>query len=306
MVSGRHEAPQSNHGRAKSRLRKALISTGTNSTRALVVEFDPLHILLHRSTGTRIGEGLRESGRLSKDAMHRTQQAIEEHVAAIREFQPVLKVIATSALRRAENADEFAECVRAVTGALLEIITGEEEARCSYEGAVSGLPADQGYGVLDVGGGSSEYATRDASVSLEIGAVRLTERFPSLREDATVDEIERARSEVRTALQPLLAFTKVDRLVMVGGSATTSRAVAAGRRMTGPYEALMHADLRNVIDRLASLELAQRKELPGMIAQRADILLAGALILDETCALTGHAEALVSTNDLLLGYLLRH
>jgi exopolyphosphatase/guanosine-5'-triphosphate,3'-diphosphate pyrophosphatase len=270
------------------------------------VEFDPLNILLQRSIGTRIGEGLRESGRLREDAMSRTLDAIEEHVAAVRKVQAALKVIATSALRRADNADEFAESVRVITGVSLEIISGEEEARCSYEGAVSGLAAEQSYGVLDVGGGSSEYATRDAHVSLEIGAVRLTERFPELRGIAGADEIEQARSYVRTALRPLQDFARVDRLIVVGGSATTSRAVVAGRRMTEPYEGLTRADLARIVMRLASLPMEGRKELPGMVAQRADILLAGALILEEACALAGHSEVTVSTNDLLLGYLLRH
>ncbi len=238
--------------------------------------------------------------------MRRTLEAIDGHVAAIREFQPELGAIGTSALRRADNGDEFAESVRAITGVPLEIISGEEEARCSYEGAISGLPSEQSYAVLDVGGGSSEYATREVDISLEIGAVRLTERFPSLRENVGADEIERARTEARAVLQPLRTFAKIDRLVMVGGSATTSRAVLTGRRMTDPYGVITRADLANVIARLALLPLDRRKELPGMVAQRADVLLAGALILDEACALTRHAEAVVSTNDLLLGYLLRH
>jgi exopolyphosphatase/guanosine-5'-triphosphate,3'-diphosphate pyrophosphatase len=287
--------------------RKAVISIGTNSTRALVVEFEPApKILLQRSTGTRIGEGLRESGRLREDAMLRTLEAIEEHATAMRQFRAELKVIATSAVRRADNADEFARAVEASTGVPLEIISGEEEARCSYEGAVLGLPAEQTYGVLDVGGGSSEYATRDANVSLEMGAVRLTERFPALREIAGADEIERAQADTGTTLAPLEHFTGVDRLIMVGGSATTALAVISGRRMTEPHGPLTRAALRKLIHRLASLPLEKRKEIPGMVAQRADILLAGTLILDEACALTGHAEALVSTNDLLLGYLLRH
>ena len=287
--------------------RKAVISIGTNSTRALVVELDPaLKVLLHRSTGTRIGEGLRQSGRLREEAMRRTLHAIEEHVAAIRQFQPDLSAIATSALRRADNADEFAESVRAVTGLPLEIISGEEEARCSYEGAISGLRAEQSYGVLDVGGGSSEFATRNAHVSLEIGAVRLTEMFPALRQAAGAGETELARDAARTALAPLRDFETVDRLVMVGGSATTSRAVISGHPIVGPYDALTQAALSKLIELLASLPLEKRKELPGMVAKRADILLAGAIIVDEACRLSGHAGALVSTNDLLLGYLLRH
>jgi exopolyphosphatase/guanosine-5'-triphosphate,3'-diphosphate pyrophosphatase len=249
---------------------------------------------------------LRETGRLSEDAMRRTLHVVEGYVMAICEFRPGLKTIATSALRRATNSGEFAESVRAITGAPLEIISGEEEARCSYEGAVVGLPAERSYGVLDVGGGSSEYATQDAWVSLEIGAVRLTETFPGLRGVAAGDEVDRARAHARTILNPLHNFKSVDLLILVGGSATTSCAVISGGWAEFPSMPLGRDALRAFIERLASLPLEKRRELPGMVAQRADILLAGALVIDEVCAVLGHREALVSTNDLLLGYLLRH
>lgn len=285
----------------------AVISVGTNSTRALVVEFRPEPaIVFQRSIGTRIGEGLRENGRLQDDAMRRALDAIREYVIAIRKITPNVEMIATSALRRAENADEFAHAAQAIAGTPLETISGDEEARCSYEGAVSGLPPEESYGVLDVGGGSTEYASRDADVSCEIGAVRLSEQFSGLQGRTAADELEPPRTEVRAALRPLQDFERVDRLVVVGGSATTACAVIAGKRSEAAYTQLSRAALSQLIDLLASLPLEKRKELPGMIAQRADILLAGAIILDEACAVAGHAEASVSRNDLLLGYLLRH
>ena len=286
--------------------RAAIISIGTNSTRALVVELEPAPaILLTLSTGTRIGEGLSESGTLRDDAVKRTLDVIEEYAAAIREFTPQMHAIATSALRRADNAEAFAESVLAITGAPLEIISGEEEARYSYEGAVSGLPRDRTYGVVDAGGGSTEYADATKHVSCEIGAVRLTERFPNLQGRIASDELARAREEARGALRPIDDFENVDRLVAVGGSATTVCAVLAGRRVEAAYTHLSGTALAHAIDLLASLPLEDRKELPGMNPQRADILLAGAIILDEARAATGHDEVTVSTNDLLLGYLLR-
>ena len=283
----------------------AVISVGTNSTRALVVEFRPeAAIVFQRSTGTRIGEGLRESGRLRDAAMQRTLEAITAFAAAVRECTPQMHAIATSALRRADNADAFAESVRAITGAPLEIISGEDEARYSYEGAVSGLPRDQTYGVVDVGGGSTEYADAAKHVSCEIGAVRLTERFASLQGRIASSELKRAREDARRALRPIDEFANVDRLVAVGGSATTACAVLAGRRGEVTYTQLSRGALSHVIDLLASLPLEDRKDLPGMNPQRADILLAGAIILDEVRAATGHDDVTVSTNDLLLGYLL--
>ena len=238
--------------------------------------------------------------------MQRTLKAIEEHTAAVRELTPQLSAIATSALRRADNAGEFAEEARAIMGVSLETIGGDEEARCSYEGAVSGLPPDKTYGVLDAGGGSTEYAIRTAHVSCEIGAVRLTERLPALSGACTSADLTNARNAVREALAPMRAFEPQQTLVAVGGSATTACAVLAGKRSESAYTTLTRDGLANVIDLLASRPLPQRKELPGMVPQRADILLAGALILDEARELTGHGELIVSTNDLLLGYLLRH
>jgi len=237
--------------------------------------------------------------------VQRTLEAITEFAAAVREFTPLMCAIATSALRRADNANEFAESVRAITGAPLEIISGEEEARCSFEGAVSGLPPDQTYGVVDLGGGSTEYADAVKHVSCEIGAVRLTERFPNLQGRIANADLERARGDARRALRPIDEFASVDRLVAVGGSATTVCAVLAGRRVESAYTQLSRTALAHTIDLLASLPLEDRKELPGMNPQRADILLAGAIILDEARAATGHDDVIVSTNDLLLGYLLR-
>jgi exopolyphosphatase/guanosine-5'-triphosphate,3'-diphosphate pyrophosphatase len=286
---------------------RGIISIGTNSTRALAAEFDPRpNILLARSIGTRIGEGLRENGRLQDEAMRRTLEAIQKHTDAVRELTPHLTAIATSALRRATNAEEFAEKARDIMGVSLETISGDEEARCSYAGAVSGLPADKTYGVLDVGGGSTEYAIRTAYVSCEIGAVRLTERFPTLGGVAAAADLAQARQAAREALAPIRSFESADRLIAVGGSATTSAAVIAGRRGDAVYSPLTRASLATLIEKLASLPLQERKRLPGMVEQRADILLAGALILDEAAELTGHSGLLVSTNDLLLGYLLRH
>jgi exopolyphosphatase/guanosine-5'-triphosphate,3'-diphosphate pyrophosphatase len=284
-----------------------LISIGTNSTRALVAQLEPKpSTLLARSIGTRIGEGLRESGALQEGAMHRTLDAIAELVKAVHELSSDIRVIATSALRRANNAEEFAARVKAVTGAALDIVSAEEEARCSYAGAISGLPVDATYGVLDVGGGSTEYAIDNAYVSCEIGAVRLTERFPSLQGTASSDELREAREAARVELQPVRSMKAVDQLVAVGGSATTACAVIAGERSEKPYVRLERDRLGSLIDLLASLPLERRKQLPAMPAQRADILLAGALLLDEACAAAGHSKAIVSTNDLLLGYLIRH
>jgi exopolyphosphatase/guanosine-5'-triphosphate,3'-diphosphate pyrophosphatase len=297
---------------------RGLISIGTNSTRALVADLDaqPPATLLARSTGTRIGQGLKERGHLDDAAMQRTLDAIAEHVAAVREQTGDLRAIATSALRRADNAQAFADRVQALVGAPLRTISGDQEAACSFAGAVSGVEGSSGarFGVLDVGGGSSEYAVGEKAdsptvVSCEIGAVRLTEQLPELAGDrGVVGEavVQRAARIAGEALAPAVAAAGAESLVLVGGSATTACWLERGNRGPFTYDRLSRRDVRKWIARLAETPLEQRKRLPGMNPQRADILLAGLLIVDAFLGAVACDGAVVSTNDVLLGYLLRH
>ena len=248
--------------------------------------------------------------------MARTLQAMDEHLRAMHELTDDLRVIATSALRRADNEAVFAERVRSLTGADLRIISGEEEAACSFAGAVSGIGAaeTEEIGVLDVGGGSSEYAVGTKAdvqqvVSCEIGAVRLTEAFPALAgadRDITADTLEHACASAREALEPIRALPSAARSVLVGGSATTTVSLSRGKREYFDYAQLTRADIDGWIERLQHTPLDARKQLAGINPQRADILLGGLLIIREFLRIAGHSTSLVSTNDVLLGYLLRH
>jgi exopolyphosphatase/guanosine-5'-triphosphate,3'-diphosphate pyrophosphatase len=299
-------------------LTAALISIGTNSTRALVARFGEgaPQTLLHRSTGTRIGEGLRERGHLDPAAMQRTLDAIGEHAAAIREHRADFRIIATSALRRADNEAEFEERVRDLTGSGITIISGEEEAACSFAGAVSGidLPPQCRFGVLDVGGGSTEYAVGTKPrpqrvVSCETGAVRITERFPVLAGTAGPVSMARRREVAQYALEliaPAVHSVPVNRLVLVGGSATTLVSIERGRREPFAYAEICAAQVQEWAERLAAMPLDERRALAGINPQRADILLGGLLIITAFFEGARNERALVSTNDVLLGYLLRH
>lgn len=294
---------------------RGILSIGTNSTRALVADVgDVPRVLLVRSTGTRIGEGLKERGRLDERAMQRTLEALREHAAAVREFTADVCAIATSALRRADNGAGFGREVETVAGAPLEIISGEEEARRSFIGAVSGLRNDSArrFGVLDTGGGSSEYAAGarepERVVSCEIGAVRLTEAVPELAgAQGTIADgsIQRAREIAARATAEIATFPFVDRLIFVGGTATTAVSLQRGVREMFEYAELTAEQLRDRIAQLRGADLESRKALRGMNPQRADILLAGLLILETVMQTTGHSSAAVSTNDLLLGTLLK-
>ena len=296
----------------------AVISIGTNSTRALAADIasgkgEPL---LQRSIGTRIGEGLKERGHIGEEPMHRTLEAIREHFERLKTFTSEVHVIATSALRRADNARDFARAVREITHAELQIISGEEEARFSYAGALSGLERapHERFAVTDTGGGSTEYAVGtdpaapERVVSCEIGAVRLTEAVPQLsgtRGPISGDHLDRARTIALAALEPLNDFEAVDRLVFVGGTATTAISLLQGSREPFTYSQLSAQDVERTAAQMRSLDLEARKQLPGMNPQRADILLAGLIVLSIVLQLTRHDRAVVSTNDVLMGFLLR-
>jgi exopolyphosphatase/guanosine-5'-triphosphate,3'-diphosphate pyrophosphatase len=284
---------------------RALISLGTNSTRLLVVRDHPggrVEQLEHRSIGTRLGEGLADSGPLADGAMNRTLEAVATYVERARELGASIEGIATSAMRRASNAVDFSTRVKSLIGAPLHILDGREEAACSFAGATyeNGAPGRR-VAVVDVGGGSAECA------------VGLSERFPELMGSATPEAARAAavaaRADAADSLEPFARFAPVDKVRIVGGTATTMGAivfasdalnaeVVAGRTLT-------RASIDELIDRMLGLDLAQRRDLRGMIAQRADILPAGAIVISAALRRLGVDAARIETNDLLLGYLLR-
>jgi exopolyphosphatase/guanosine-5'-triphosphate,3'-diphosphate pyrophosphatase len=297
--------------------RYAIVSIGTNSTRLVLADVEPddPRIELVRAVGTRIGEGLGEHGRLGDEPMQRTLDAIGQFQRAIRGHYVRLFAVATSALRRAENGEAFGSRVQELLGVPLRVLSGEEEAAASYRGALTALGTLRGerVGVVDVGGGSTEFASGDSSepekvISCEIGAVRLTEAVPALAgRDAAVDDaiVSQARSIAREALKPLTECAAVERLALVGGSATTTAAIIRGRRTLLTAHSMTRADLQRTLERLLSMRLEERKAIVGMKPQRADILPAGIIVLDTALEIVGLDQAVATTNDLLLGVLLQ-
>ncbi len=295
----------------------AIVSIGTNSTRALIADMQPdiPRTELSRAIGTRIGEGLRERGHLGDEPVQRTLDAIRDHMRAIRGHYIRLYAVATSALRRADNGDVFAEAVHDLIGVPLRVLSGDEEASGSYRGAITafGQLHSEEVGVIDTGGGSTEYAigaghSPERTVSCEIGAVRLTEAVPELAgRDSTVDldTIERARKIARNALAPIGDFRNVERLAFVGGSATTAAQVAFGKKTKMDRVEMTRADMQRALVRLCGMTYRERREIVGMKPHRADILPAGIIVLETALDILGHDRAVTTTADLLVGYLLQ-
>ncbi|MGH2819295.1 MAG: exopolyphosphatase, partial [Actinomycetota bacterium] len=187
-------------------MRVAAIDVGTNSTRLLVAEERPggFRDLDRRMIITRLGEGVHERRRLAPEALGRTLAAITEFAAACGEFGVArLRVTGTSAVRDAHNREEFFEGVRRLTGTEPELLSGEQEARTTFAGAVSDLHDGAPTLVVDIGGGSTEliFGTTEPErlVSLDIGCVRMLEKHLQSVPPAE-GELEAMRAEVAQVL----------------------------------------------------------------------------------------------------------
>lgn len=271
------------------------------------------------SRGTRLGTGLQRSGRLDPAARERTLAAIADYMEVVRAHGAMVACIATSAMRRAADGVEFAAAVRALTGSEPNVLSGDAEATYSFLGATQTLAGPLAVGVLDVGGGSSELAVdvparaqREGIVaytcSVEVGAVRLAERHPALLGAVALAPPERervlaaARADAAAVLAPFARAPRPARLIVVGGSAFTAAAMVAAAPLRDGVT-LRRADRSALLDTLLERDLEARKALPFIRPQRADILPAGIAIIDEACRILRVADASVSVEDLLAGYL---
>jgi exopolyphosphatase/guanosine-5'-triphosphate,3'-diphosphate pyrophosphatase len=293
------------------------VSIGTNSTRLLVQDGE--RRLAGESRGTRIGAGIGTAGAIDAAARERTLAAIDEYVAQTQALgAAAVDAIATSALRRASDGPAFGAEVAARVGIAPRILSGAEEATYSFLGATAARDVDDTVGVLDVGGGSSELAVDrprrarangrvEHVLSLEIGAVRLSERHPALLGARVLDPADRgsleakARADAAAVLAPFAALRGFEELIVVGGTAFTAAAMVAGGIRDGAT--MSRDDTHGLIEALLARDLDARKAMPLIRPQRADILPAGLIVVDEACRILGIETFTVSEADLLLGYL---
>ena len=294
--------------------RVAGIDCGTNSIRLLVADVtgDGLAEVLRTMRIVRLGEGVDRTGRLSPAAIDRTRVALEEYAATIASTGAErVRMVATSASRDAENADDFRAMVRAVLGQDPEVITGDEEARLSFTGAVRGLPAEAPYLVVDIGGGSTEFVlgtdTVEAARSVDIGCVRLTERH--LHDDPpTAAQVAAAEADIRAAVALAREVVPVERartLIGLAGSVTTVTALALGLTAYDS-ERIHHArvtydEVARVTGMLLRATRAERAALPVMHPGRVDVIGAGALVLRVLMEEVGATELVASEHDILDG-----
>lgn len=290
----------------------AAVDCGTNSTRLLV--HDGERPLERRMVITRLGQEVDRQGRLAPEAVERT-------VAVLREYRQVMdrlgveqvRMTATSAARDAANCEEFFGEAEALIGVRPELLSGEEEGRLSFLGAVSELDAAEGpFLVVDIGGGSTEFVVGtgepDGVVSVDVGCVRITEKF--LHSDPPrPEELANAIGVVRDHLddvgRELPAVKDAARLVGLAGTVTTIAAVEVGLptydRDRIHHFVLTRAAAEDVFRTLATESRTDRLGNPGLEEARADVIVGGALILVTIMRHFGFDECLVSEADILDG-----
>ncbi|MFI6413776.1 exopolyphosphatase [Streptomyces sp. NPDC050585] len=296
--------------------RVAAIDCGTNSIRLLVADIDPeagtLVDLDRRMTIVRLGQGVDRTGRLAPEALERTFAACREYAAAIKELGAErVRFVATSASRDAENREDFVRGVMDILGVEPEVITGDQEAEFSFTGATKELRGSNEYLVVDIGGGSTEFVVGtghvEAARSVDIGCVRLTERH--VRHDPpTEDEVAAIRADVRAAIalaEETVPVREARTLVGLAGSVTTVAALALGlgeydsaaiHRSRIPYERVAEVSAR-----LRSLTHDERAAYPVIHPGRVDVIVAGALVLEEIMTHVAAQEVVVSEHDILDG-----
>jgi exopolyphosphatase/guanosine-5'-triphosphate,3'-diphosphate pyrophosphatase len=298
--------------------RVAAVDQGTNSTRLLVAEPDEaggFEDLARDMLITRLGQSVDETGRLAPEALQRTLVVLARFVRRAKALHVErIRVAATAAVRDAANAAELERPVGELAGSPLEIVSGEEEARLSFLGATRGLDAPPPFLVLDIGGGSTEFVvgSKDpsAAISTQMGSVRLTERF--VRSDPPeASELDRMRAAVDDVLDDVdrsIPARDAHTFVAVAGTSTTVQAVALGLDFYDPERihrtSLSRHEAARVASRLAAMTTAERAALPVMAPGRADVIVAGSVILVEVMERFGFEEAIVSETDILDGLVL--
>ncbi|MCJ7832199.1 MAG: DUF501 domain-containing protein [Actinobacteria bacterium] len=295
--------------------RVAAIDQGTNSIRLLVA--DPtvdggMEEIARDMVITRLGQDVDRTGRLDPAALARTVDVLQRYVRRAQALRAQrIHMSATSAVRDASNGEEFASTVLELTGEPLDVISGEREAELSFAGAVDALEAQPPFLVVDIGGGSTEFAlgTRspESSVSTQMGSVRLTERYIASDPPAT-SEMEAMRAEIGRILSEVESEVRVgdaSTLVAVAGTATTAQALSLGLTR---YEAsaihrstLSLDDARAVLERLSAMTNEERAALPVMAPGSGDVIVAGCQVLVAMMERWGLDHALVSETDILDG-----
>jgi len=278
----------------------AAIDIGTNSFHlvvAKVLENNHFKILTRDKEVVRLGTGAKDMKQLSAEAIDRALKTLKRFKKIADSFNAKIRAIATSATREASNREEFIDKVKKITGIEIEVVSGYEEARLIYLGVLQALPVyDKRILLFDIGGGSTEFLIGEKGNilfgnSIKIGAVRLTSSFfPELK--AKEKQIEEASIYIKGAINPIVRAIKNEKVDMVVGTSGTVSSIGmmvySEFKKDIPEEFNLNnytfdrASLNKAVKRILKSEtIEERRNIPGLDEKRADIIVAGSLILEQ-------------------------
>jgi len=282
-------------------MRVAAIDLGTNTTRLLVadVEGNQIDEVVKHTRITRLGEGVDARRQLLPLPITRVRNCLTEYRREL-EFLGAERtlLVATSAVRDAENGDAFLGEIEWSYGFATRLLSGDEEAELTLRGV-----GETGHStvVVDIGGGSTELIGSDQRVSLDIGSVRLTERH-LLSDPPTETELKACAAAARSLLPD---GPRPDRAIGVAGTITSLAALDLGLTEYDPERVHGHRlsldGIEQQLSRLAAMPLAERRRIPALDPDRASVIVAGAVILHEVLAHFGVEEIEASERDILHG-----
>ncbi|MCI0341493.1 MAG: Ppx/GppA family phosphatase [Planctomycetales bacterium] len=297
----------------------AVVDLGSNSVRMLVVAARPggtYRVLDDERVGTRLAAGIGATGRLDPDAVRRTLAALRlmrriarNHGAAI------AAAVATSAVREAPERDAFLARAARALGAPVRTIPGEEEAMLAFESARRHFALGPGRtAVLDLGGGSAEIVLAaggavERAVALPLGAVRLTEEFLFDNPPRKRELLALGRHVARTLARALPRGATADRVIASGGTISALAALSQSRE--GETLSSVHGyslnpgQVRHLVEWLARRTSAERAELPGISPDRADLIVAGAAVVDGVLGRLRARSLVASAHGVREGLVLR-
>lgn len=295
----------------------AVVDIGTNSAKYLLAEINSENgpvVLKDTVRITKLGEGLRKTGLISLSALRRTVDAVNEFVTDAKKYRAdVIRIVGTMALRTASNAGEFSDMLKGLTGIDAEVISGEEEAALSFLGAVSGFDLSNvnRYCTVDMGGGSTELVFAEGGeifcrTSLKAGALFLTEKFFS-NETILQENMDKADDELNQIFSSVKPPFKIDMAIGIGGNVTSMASVYKRMEKYDPAEVhgtvLSEEEVGRQIREYSVKSSKERRKIPGLDPERADIILAGACIIRCAMRFCGCRKIVVSDRGLRYGIL---
>ena len=271
---------------------KASIDLGTNTCLLLIAEVESRcvnKVLGDYARIIRLGEGVDKTRYLQPEAIERTLKCLDEYrkiISTAGILPGDVICVATSQARDAENGSEFFARVEADLGFVFRVVSGKDEARLSFKGSLLPNMEASNHAVVDIGGGSTEFVTVNGGLSTDLGSVRFTERY--LRSDPITDEeFSICLKEIDNKLEELVDWRSATpsdmQMLAVAGTATT---LASWYLRLREFDAakvekvqLTSVDLHRMVEELKRMTVGERRDQVGIEPKRADVLLAGAMIM---------------------------